>query len=91
MKTNKALKRVTHAEDLVSDVIERYSAGSPDIREKLQDAKTAITGAKDAVSSQASSEKMSTRKKAAARKSAVKVPPAKATKKHGPTKQDYEG
>jgi hypothetical protein len=30
MKATKALKRLTHAEDLVSDVIERYSADTPE-------------------------------------------------------------
>lgn len=55
MKANKALKRLTHAQDLVSDVMERYSAGSPDIQQQLLDAKAAVGRAKDAVSLQASS------------------------------------
>jgi hypothetical protein len=40
---------------LISDVTKRYSS-APDIRETLQDAKVAITRAKEAVSLQASSE-----------------------------------
>lgn len=91
MKATKATKRLTHAEDLISDVMERYSAGSPDIREKLQEAKAAVSRAKDAMKVQASSEKTSATKKPATKKSAVKVPRVKAVKKHGPTKQDYEG
>ncbi len=91
MKANKALKRLTHAEDLISDVMERFSESAPDIREKLQDAKTAVTRAKDAVNLQASSEKTSARKKVGKKKAVVKVPSAKAVKKHGPTKPDYEG
>ena len=91
MKANKALKRLTHAEDLISDVMERYSESAPDIREKLQDAKTAVTRAKDAVNLQASSEKTSARKEAVTKKATVKVRRAKATEKHGNTKQDWEG
>jgi hypothetical protein len=81
MKANKALKRLTHVEDLMSDVLERYSSSAPDIREKLQDARVAVIRAKEAVSLQASSEKTSARKKAATRKAAVKVRPAKAVKR----------
>jgi hypothetical protein len=55
MKANKALKRLAKIEVLMSDVIERYSASVPHIREVLQDAKAAITRAKEAVSLQASS------------------------------------
>jgi uncharacterized protein YhaN len=91
MKATKALKRLTHAEDLVSDVIERYSADAPEIRQQLLDAKAAVGRAKDAVNVQESSEKTSSRKKAATKKAAVKVPRAKAAEKHGPTKQDLEG
>jgi hypothetical protein len=75
---------------LISDVLERYSDGTPDIRQQLLDAKAAVGRAKDAVSSQASSEKTSARKKAATKKSAVKVPRAKAAKKHGRTQRDYD-
>ena len=91
MKASKALKRLAHVEDLMSDVMERYSAGSLDIRKQLLDAKAAVGRAKDAVSVEESSEKTSARKKAATKKAAVKVPRAKTTKKHGPTKQDLEG
>ena len=54
MKTNKALKRLAKIEALISDVTERYSS-APHIRETLQDAKAAVTRAKEAVSLQASS------------------------------------
>lgn len=81
MKANKALKRLTHVEDLLSDVMERYSADAPEIRQQLLDAKAAVGRAKDAVASQASSEKTSARKKAAIKEKAVKVPRIKATKK----------
>jgi hypothetical protein len=40
----------------MSDVTERYSANAPHIREALDDAKAAVTRAKQAVSLQASSE-----------------------------------
>ena len=90
MKAKKALKRLAKIEALISDVTERYSS-APHIREVLQDAKAAVTRAKEAVSLQASSGTTSAPKKAATKKAAVKVPPAKAVKKHGTTKQDYEG
>ena len=89
MKANKALKRLTHVADLLSDVMERCSAGASDIRENLQSAKAAVGRAKDAVRSQEVSEK-SARKKDGSKKAAVKVPPAKARKKHGTIKRDYE-
>jgi ribulose 1,5-bisphosphate carboxylase large subunit-like protein len=41
VKTNKAIKRLTHVEDLLSDVMERYSANASDIQENLQSAKAA--------------------------------------------------
>jgi hypothetical protein len=91
MKVNKAVKRIAHAEDLISDILERSSDLAPDIRQQLLDAKAAVGRAKDAVSSQASSEKTSAPKKVATKKAAVKVPRAKKAKKHGPTKQDLEG
>jgi len=84
MKANKALKRLTHVEDLLSDVMERYSASASDIRENLQSAKAAVGRAKDAVKSQESSEK-NARKKVGPKKAAVKVPRAKAAKKHSKT------
>jgi len=55
MKANKALKRLAKIEALISDVTERYSASAPHIREVLQDAKAAVTRAKESVSLQASS------------------------------------
>jgi hypothetical protein len=91
MKANKALKRLAKIEALMSDVMDRYSASAPGIREMLQDAKASVTRAKEAVSLQASPGTTSGPKKAATKKAAVKVPPAKAVRKHGTTKQDYEG
>jgi hypothetical protein len=90
MKATKALKRLTHAEDLVSDVLERYSV-APEIRQQLLDAKAAVARAKDAVKLQVPARTTSARKKAVTKEAAVKVRRAKATKKHGPTKQDLEG
>jgi len=55
MKTNKALKRLTKIEALMSAVTERYSASAPHIREALDDAKAAVIRAKQAVSLEASS------------------------------------
>ena len=55
MKANKALKRLAKIEALMSDVTKRYSASAPHTREVLQDAKAAVTRAKEAVSLQASS------------------------------------
>ena len=91
MKTNKALKRLDHAEYLVSDLLERFSADVPDIREKLQDAKTAVTRAKDAMKLQTSAGTTSARKKVVSKKAAVKVARAKAANKQSKTKQDYQG
>jgi hypothetical protein len=91
MKANKAVKRLTHVEDLLSDVLERHSADAPEIRQQLLDAKAAVGRAKDAVEFKASSRTKSARKKVGKKKEVVKVPPAKAVKKHGPTKQDLEG
>jgi hypothetical protein len=88
VKTSKALKRITHAEDLISDVLERYSEGALEIRQQLLDAKAAVGRAKEAVKLQVSAR---TPKKAATKRAAVKVPPVKATKKQRTTKRDYEG
>ena len=57
MKANKALKRLSKIETLMSVVSERYSAGESHIREMLQDAKAAVARVKEAVSLQASSVK----------------------------------
>jgi hypothetical protein len=56
MKTKKALKRLAKIAVWMSDVTDRYSARAPDIRKVLQDAKTAVARAKQAMSLQASSE-----------------------------------
>lgn len=88
MKATKAVKRLTHVEDLMTDVTERYSAGGPDIQQKLLDAKAAVSRAKEAVSLQSSSETTSARKKASTEKAAVKVRRAKAvTKQKSPVKE----
>jgi hypothetical protein len=88
VKTSKALKRITHAEDLISDVLERYSEGALEIRQQLLDAKAAVGRAKEAVKLQVPAR---TPKKAATKKAAVKVPRAKVTKTHGAKKRDLEG
>ena len=49
MKANKALKRLAKIEALISDVTQRYSAGAPPVRKMLQEAKAAVTRAKEAV------------------------------------------
>ena len=90
MKVNKALKRLAHVEDLLSDVMERYSEDSPDIRQQLLDAKTTVTRAKEAVKLRASSEETNARKKAATKKAAVRVPRAKKAKKKRSAKRDYD-
>lgn len=88
MKANKALKRITHAEDLISDVLERYSAEAPEFRQQLLDARAAVGRAKDAVKLKARFEKTSAQRKTATK--AVKVRGAKATEKRGTTKQESE-
>jgi hypothetical protein len=90
MKANKALKRLTHADDLISDVMERYSESAPDIRQQLLDAKASVGRAKEAVKLHASSRTTSASKKTVTKKAVVKVPPAKAKKKHGTTKRNYD-
>ena len=56
MKANKAIKRLAKIEALISDVTERYSS-VPHIRQVLQDARAAVTRAKEAVGLQSSSGK----------------------------------
>ena len=68
MKTNKALKRLTKIEALISDVTERYSAGAQHIREALHEAKAAIARVKAAVRSQPSSGSANTSKAPAKKK-----------------------
>ena len=50
MKPNKALRRLTRIEELMSDVMERFSTNAPFIRKALQDAVAAVAVAKEAVS-----------------------------------------
>ncbi|HZL27800.1 MAG TPA: hypothetical protein VFC39_14840 [Acidobacteriaceae bacterium] len=55
MKANKALKRLTKIEALMSKVRDQYSASAPNLENVLQQATAAIARAKEAVSLQASS------------------------------------
>jgi hypothetical protein len=55
MKANKALKRLTKIESLMSAVAERYSASAPHLRKVLKEAVDAVAKAKKAVGLQASS------------------------------------
>ena len=55
MKANKALKRLTKIESLMSVVAERYSASAPHLRSVLKEATDAVARAKQAVSLEASS------------------------------------
>jgi len=54
MKAIKALKRLTKAEALLSNVIERYVTSEHSLQEVLQDAKASVIRAKEAVGQQAS-------------------------------------
>ena len=74
MKANKALKRLSKVEALLSDVTERYSASAPQIRELLRDAKAAVIRAKEAVSLQASPETGKNRPAKGARHSSKATP-----------------
>jgi len=88
MKARKALKRLEKVEALMSDVIERFTASEPSIQEALQDAKTSVDRAKQAVQAQPAVSTKTTSKKAAvkrvsrlkmrARRSAAKKAPDKA-------------
>ena len=55
MKANKAFKRLAKIEGLITDLAERYSASAPRLRDVLQNAKAAVTRAKEAVGLEASS------------------------------------
>jgi len=85
MKTPKALKKLTKIEALIADVTARYTLEANRVPQMLQEAKAAVSRAKDAVTAQASSEaskknaptKISPKKKAA--KSAVPAPVLAAT------------
>jgi hypothetical protein len=91
MKANKALKRLTKIEALMSDVAERFSASAPHLREALKDLKAAVLSVKEAVKVQASAlaaKKASPKK--ASKKAAVKktaAPKAKAAKKRAKTRK----
>ena len=81
MKATKALKRLTHVEDLISDVMARYTADAPEIQQQLLDAMAALGRAKDAVKVPIPSRTKSARKKTETKKAEVKVPTAKKAKK----------
>jgi hypothetical protein len=85
MKANKALKRLSKVETLTSKVAERYSAGTHETRDALQEAKVAVVRAKAAVSSDASAKaakKVSpARAKVTAKKAAAKTSITKTAKK----------
>ncbi len=93
MKANKALKRLSKIETLMSDVAERFSASAPHLREALKDLRAAVLSVKEAVKVQASSSpaprKASSKKAARAGKKAVKkaAPKAKAAKKRTPMRK----
>ncbi len=57
MKSTKALKRILKIEALLSNVIDKYSAGGPQAREALQKAEVALAQAKQAVEADGSSAK----------------------------------
>jgi hypothetical protein len=74
MKAKKALKRLAKIEALISDVTERFSNTSLQIRGALKDAKAAFARVQEAVSIQASSE--AAKDSAPAGKVAKKTAPA---------------
>jgi len=100
MKANKALKRLSKIEKLMSDVAKRFSAHTPDVRGAFDNLKAAFGGVKEAVEAQASSltaKKKATRNgtakadkasagstKAAAKKATAKAPAAKGAKRRAP-------
>jgi hypothetical protein len=97
MKANKALKRLTKIEALMSDVTERYSATTPHLREVLQGAEDAVARAKEAVSLQvtkaatakegrAAKKATPAQKKPGVKKVAANAQRAKTAKKNTPSK-----
>jgi hypothetical protein len=89
MKANKALKRLAKIEAWMSDVAERYSTSASHIAGVLQEAKAAVTRAKEAVGLQASSEtekkaqrvaKKAAHERSGVKKAAVRTTPEKAAK-----------
>jgi hypothetical protein len=91
MKANKALKRLTKIEALISDVTDRYSAGVHHIGEALHEAKAAVARVKTAITSQLPSRTpkgpTAKRKQTAVKKVAVKGPTTKMAKKSMPIKK----
>jgi len=72
MKANKALKRLTKIEGLMSRVRDQYSAGAPSLESVLQQATAAIARAKEAVGLQVSSR---TKRRAKTTRAAKKASP----------------
>jgi hypothetical protein len=91
MKANKALKRLSKVEALISKVAERYSAGTHEILEALQEVKVAVVRAKAAVSSDASTKTVKkvapARTKVTVKKTAAKTSIVKTAKKHAPIRR----
>ena len=88
MKATKALRRLSHVEELLSDVMDRYPEDASEIKQQLLDAKALVGQAMQAM--KASSRKASAKKKAESKKAVVKVPRAKAGKKHNGARRDSE-
>src|SRR5450631_851418 len=80
MKAKKALKRLTRAEKLLSDVLDQYSAGEKEVKELLDSAKTSVARAWESLSSKVSStlEKKPASKKRIAKKAAARIKSANA-------------
>ncbi len=103
MKTNKALKRLTKIEALMSDLTDRYATGAAHVQEALEHAKAAVVRAKDTVSLHVSAvakaavvaakvarggkEAAPARKTAGAKKAAAKAGIVKTPKKSAPIKK----
>jgi hypothetical protein len=88
MKANKALRRLTKIETLMSDVAKRFSAHAPHLREAFADLKAALGRIKDevgaGVSAATGKKKPAPGRKKAAKKAIVKAPTAKSAKKRAP-------
>ena len=78
MKSNKAHKRITKVEVLISDLVNRYSAGAAHVAQVLEDAKAAVSRAKEAIGLEALALKP---KKTAVARKPVKKATAKKTAK----------
>ncbi|MFN7996026.1 MAG: hypothetical protein U0Q18_20620 [Bryobacteraceae bacterium] len=81
MKARKALKRLEKAEALMSDVIERFTATEPKVQEALQDAKTSVDRAKEAVQAHPAVSKRTASKKVISKRAAGLKAGARRSKK----------